>query len=337
MLAAAPEVRFTLLSNAPSGLGAPNLVEIMCPAPDHSIRSALWMHRVIDKLGADLVHSPFTFAPWFVSTPLVVTVHDLMAVRAPQLIHRGLRRWLSPLYMRPWFRASVRRARAVLVPTNTVAADVRLEFDQIAPRVVVTSEGIDLRFRQARVRPSGRRYVLAYGNARPYKNLPRLVDAFALLAHRIADVDLWLVGRLGAHRMITERRIAKLDLGSRVHWRDAVSDDELAALLGGASALAFPSLYEGFGLPIVEAMASGCPVVTAEGGATAEVAGGAASLCDPTRASSIATAIELLLSDPIQAEDLRVRGRARSQQFSWEIAARRTLEVYRDVASGCSS
>ena len=219
MAAAAPEVEFVLLASGSSGLTAPNLREILVPGSDYSIRTALWLHRVIDRLGADVMPSPFTLAPLFVSTPLVVTVHDLMSFRAPQLIHRGLKRWMQPLYLRPWFRSSVRRARAVLVPTNAVAADVRLEFINAASRIVVTSEGLDTKFRSPRPDPSTRRFVLAYGNSRPYKNLPRLVEAFALLARRIPDVALCLAGRLGSHRDALERRIAALGLGPRIFYR----------------------------------------------------------------------------------------------------------------------
>jgi glycosyltransferase involved in cell wall biosynthesis len=331
MLVEAPEVRFVLLGNAPSGLVAPNLEEMIVSTPDYSV-PALWIHRMIDRIGADVVHSPFTLAPWLLDTPLVVTVHDLMAFRTPKLVYRGLERWVTPLYHRPWFRSSLRRACAVLVPTNSVAADVRLEFAHLAPRVSVTSAGVEAHFVPPPHRRRGRRYVLAYGNARPYKNLPRLIEAFAAVAKRIADVDLCLVGRHGARAGAIERQVTKLGIADRVRCRGALSDRDLVQLLGGASALAFPSLYEGFGLPIIEAMAVGCPVITANSGATAEVAGDAAQLCDPTRVSSIADAVEALLSDDGHANELRERGLARSQQFSWPAAARRTLAVYREVA-----
>jgi glycosyltransferase involved in cell wall biosynthesis len=192
----APEIEFILLTHRATGMAAENLREIEVAAEDHSASSALTLHRLIDSMQADLVHSTFTLTPLFLSTPSIVTVHDLMAVRAPGLIHPGFTRHLQPLYLRPWFRHSVRRARVVLTPTEAVAADVRLHFARHEPSIVVTGEGVGPEFVSTRPPRSARKYILAYGNARPYKNLPKLIEAFALFTERVSDVALVVLGRM---------------------------------------------------------------------------------------------------------------------------------------------
>ena len=335
MAVEAPEVELILLSRVPSGIVAPNVVERVVPIDDHSFGSLFTMHRVIDGLRADVLHSPFALAPLFGKTPLVLTVHDLMWIRSPGLlINPPFWRWGQALYVSPWARLSLRRARAVITPTHHVAGDLRLLFGERTPRIDVSSEGVEEMFRlqDPPPPPAARRYVMAYGNARPYKNLPGLLRGFAIVARAVPDVELVLLIRGGAEKERRRADIARLGLEGRVVLRDLVSDDELVTLLNGAAALAFPSFYEGFGLPIVEAMACGCPVVTSTGGGTAEVAGDAAELCDPVSDESIAAALVRVLTDPARAAALRELGLARVKTFPWSGAARITLAVYRRVA-----
>jgi glycosyltransferase involved in cell wall biosynthesis len=159
-------------------------------------------------------------------------------------------------------------------------------------------------------------YVLAVGTLEPRKNLSRLVEATRRLG-----VELRVVGATGWGRVEVG--------GVGVRWLGRVGDDDLARLYRGAAVVAYPSLYEGFGFPVLEAMACGAPVVTSRGGATEEVAGGAAVLVDPLDPAAIAAGIEEALS---RREELRVSGLARASAFSWAETARRTVEVYREAA-----
>jgi glycosyltransferase involved in cell wall biosynthesis len=159
-------------------------------------------------------------------------------------------------------------------------------------------------------------YVLSVGTLEPRKNLDRLADA----ARRIG-AELRVVGARGWGDV-------RLD---GVRWLGEVPDDELARLYRGARVVAYPSQYEGFGIPILEAMASGAPVVTSAGGATEEVAGGAAVLVDPLDPASIAAGIEDASG---RRDELRARGLERARAFGWDDVARRTVEVYREAAGG---
>jgi glycosyltransferase involved in cell wall biosynthesis len=175
--------------------------------------------------------------------------------------------------------------------------------------------------------PPAEDYVLAVAETRGYKNLRRLVEAFA----RAAVPGLSLVVAGGAVdpglRILAER----LGVGGRVRFTGRVSDDELAALYRGARALVFPSLWEGFGLPPLEAMASGCPVAASRAGAVPEVCGNAALYFDPASVEEMADALARAATDDSLRYTLRARGLARAQEFSYERAAERILEIVRGV------
>jgi glycosyltransferase involved in cell wall biosynthesis len=175
----------------------------------------------------------------------------------------------------------------------------------------------------------GKPYVLAVGTLEPRKNLERLISAWSSLdANARAGHVLALVGPVGwdAAPILAAAR----DQGAQLLGR--VREEELRALYAGASAFAYPSLYEGFGLPVLEAMAAGAPVLTSNVSSLPEVAGDAALLVDPTDVTAIATGLSRLLSDPALAESLRARGRARAAEFSWERTARETLALLRSIA-----
>ncbi len=180
-----------------------------------------------------------------------------------------------------------------------------------------------------------RDYLLYLGSNKPHKNLVRLVEAWRIVVAsgvQAADVPLVIAGAWDARYPEARQRVDTLGLADRVLFLGPVADADLPALYAGARAFVFPSLYEGFGLPVLEAMACGAPVICADGSSLPEVAGEAALLVDARDVEALATAIRRVLADADLAGELRRRGVQQAARFSWAQTAQRTLEVYRVLA-----
>jgi glycosyltransferase involved in cell wall biosynthesis len=260
---------------------------------------------------ADVVHYPFTIRVPSVEAPAVVTLHDLQHLDLPQLFSRAERAFRSVYYHR-----SARAADRVVVPSAFVreSAVDRLGLDPQHVRVV--PHGID----HERFSPDdGERepFLLYPARAWPHKNHARLYDAFALLRREHPELRLVLTG--GGHTGAAPEG---------VEVRGQVPLTELVSLYRRAAALVFPSRYEGFGQPVLEAMACGCPVACSDIPALAEVAAGAARTFAPDDAEAIAAAVRAVLSDPAQ---YRARGLERAASFTWERAASQYEDVYRGL------
>jgi glycosyltransferase involved in cell wall biosynthesis len=278
-------------------------------------RDTVWypieLPRVARRSRLDVLHCPTFRGPLrSPDCPLVVTVHDLAVLHHPETFNLWTRR-----YSRLCVPRVVRAARIVIAVSESTKQDL-VEFLTVPPdRVRVVPNGVADAFGPDGPAESGD-YVLSVGTLEPRKNLGRLIEAGR---------------RLGAEvRIAGERGWGRIELGDGVRWLGRVSDEELARLYRGAKCLAYPSLYEGFGLPIVEAMACGTPVVTSRGGATEEVAGGAAVLVDPDDPASIASGIE---QAGLRRDELRRLGLERARAFSWKAAAGATMAVYREAAA----
>jgi glycosyltransferase involved in cell wall biosynthesis len=260
---------------------------------------------------ADVLHCPTYRGPYSSRTPLVVTVHDLALFRHPETFNRWSRLY-GPRAIPRVLRAA-RRVIAVSEFTRRELGDVLRVPDE---RIRVIPNAVDGTF-TARGPAAEGDYVLAVGTLEPRKNLLRLVEA----ARRVG-VELRVVG---------ERGWGGVDVGGDgVRWLGRVPDEELARLYRGARCVAYPSVYEGFGIPVLEAMACGAAVVTSRGGATEEVADGAAVLVDPLDPSEIAAGIERAAAD---REALGRRGIERARAFSWRDVAGATVAVYREAAA----
>jgi glycosyltransferase involved in cell wall biosynthesis len=320
----------------------PSLARLWRPAWLPTERPPLriaWEHAALpvaarrDRL--DLFHGPMAVLPRFLPCPSVVTIHDLAFLRWPEQVPARRYRYLAPAVR----RAAARAARIIAVSEST-KADV-VELLRVDPaRVSVTHLGVDGRFRppspeeraahrerQHLTRP----YVLAVGNLEPRKNLPTLLRAFARLSPEVPH-DLVLVGAEGWLTGDLYAALDELRLGGRVRMTGFVGDDDLPIWYGAADLFVYPSRYEGFGLPVVEAMACGAPVVTANVSSLPEVAGDAALLVDPTDDASVADGMRRVLTDGDLAGALRRRGSLRAAAFTWEKTAERTVAVYREVA-----
>jgi glycosyltransferase involved in cell wall biosynthesis len=272
---------------------------------------------------------------------LVVTVHDLAFERYPDLFPR---RWLA-LYRRG-LRASIERADAILVPSASVQADLVGRHGVDPERIHITPLGARREDRPAEMIHGVRDeledygitppYVLAVGTIEPRKNLVRLVRAYRQLAGKGLPHTLVLIGDDGWGAEELRAELQK-DGPGRVVRAGGFSADVLSTAYADADAVAYVSLYEGFGLPVLEAMSAGAPVVTSNTSSLPEVAGDAALFVDPEDEDEIADALERVLTDPILAADLRRRGRERAASFTWAATARATLDVYRQLTEGTTS
>lgn len=278
----------------------------------------------------DVVHATGVAVPPC-DAPLVVTVHDLAPLHFPELFS-----WKGRPFFDAAHRLTRRHADLVLCPTEATRDDCAAHgFDEDRLRVVpwgvdVADEAIPAEDVAAVRRRYGlpERYVLWVGTIEPRKDVPLLLDAFARLSDE--EVHLVLVGPAGWHEDLAERVAA---VEGRCHLTGFVSGPDLGALYAGAQVFCFPSRFEGFGMPILEAMAHGTPVVTTAGGATGEVAGDAARLVPPGDVAALVAALDELLADPQASAALGRRGLARARAASWERCAALTVAAYREVVA----
>jgi len=275
-------------------------------------RDAVWYPLVLGReRDADVLHCPTYRGPLRSARPLVVTVHDLAVFRHPEAFNRWTRTY-SPRVV-PRVLAAARRIIAVSDFTRRELVEL---LDVPDDKIRVVPNGVDDQFTREGPAAEGE-YVLAVGTLEPRKNLARLVDAA-----RRSDVELRVVGARGWGNVAVG--------GNGVRWLGEVDDNELARLYRGALCVAYPSLYEGFGIPVLEAMACGVPVVTSRGTAMAEVADGAAVLVDPNDPVDLAAGIERASSE---RDVLVARGLERARAFRWDAVADATVSVYREAAA----
>lgn len=299
--------------------------------PDYGIRghsrrilwTQFWLPQLYRQLGAQLLFSPIPEAPLFSRVRHVVTLHDLIPVRFPQ--HRSL---LTP-YFRYYVPQVLRQAQHIVCDSEATARDA-VEFCQIpAAQLTVVPLAHDNQHFRWLDQPR-QNYFLYVGRHDPYKNLGRVIAAFAQLGDRA--VELWIAGPPDRrHTPALVAQVAALGLADRVKFLSYVPYDELPILLNQALALVFPSLWEGFGLPVLEAMACGAPVITSNLSSLPEVAGDAALLVDPYQVGAIAEAMQAICQDGCLRADLSQRGRHRAAQFSWQrtgAATRAILQQY---------
>lgn len=256
--------------------------------------------------GLDVLHCTTFRGPLRAPAPFTVTIHDLGLVRHPELFPR-------------WHRTSgrlaigpVARAAARVLAVSEFTKRETVELLRVPPeRVRVIGNAVDERFTPDGPAAEGE-YVLAVSTLEPRKNLDRIAEAA-----RLAGLELRVVGARGWGGVASES------------WVGAVDDAELARLYRGALCFAYPSLYEGFGIPVLEAMACGTPVVTSAEGATAEVAGGAAVLVDPLEPESIAAGLREAIG---RRDELRERGLARARDYSWDGVAAAAVAAWEEIA-----
>jgi len=302
------------------------------PAPLGVLWQQLHLPRRLARGDVDLFWSPLLTLPLRCPVPAVVTVHDLTALLFPEA-HRAKVRWSIV----PFLGRSLAAARRVVTISHATARDLAFHFPESRGRVRVVEPGVDERFRPAgaeevaRIRasvgaPEG--YLLYVGTLEPRKNLGTLLTAWqALAADDPRFPPLVVAGGPGWKSRHLAARLAALE-GEGVIRAGRVDDERLVELYRGALAFVYPSLYEGFGLPPLEAMACGVPVVVSDVSSLPEVVGDAGLRVDPRDAAGLAQAIGRLVADAGLAAELGARGAERARRFTWERAAHRMEEVF---------
>lgn len=277
--------------------------QVVVDVPVYSFRELTALGRAISLARLDLFHSPDLMLPW-TSCPSVVTLHDVIRTRHPP------RNPAARVYVAVMTQRALQKAVRVLTVTEAARKAILETFDCEAGKIVVTPNGVDEVFFSDGPRAEGR-YFLFVGNDKPHKNVARLVEAFASL--RCGETT-----RL----VLAGGEFARFGDVPGVVAPGFVTVPELAALYRGAIALVMPSLDEGFGLPVVEAMAAGTPVIASGIPALVEVTGGAASFVDPFSIESIADAMRSVTREHVEA------ARVRAAQFTWRRCAEKTREAY---------
>lgn len=320
-------------------LPGPNFRKV--PADFHwfTVAEQLKLPRLIHEAKLDLVHYPHINAPLLATTPFVVTIHDLNYSHL-SMARPGLKSQLKYTLKAAGYAATLqklKRARAVITVSEYSKGEIVKELGVDPRKITVTYEGADPAGFGKPDRGALKRfgvtkpYFLYVGSAYPYKNLIKLIEAFGLVSHRGGDYQLVLAGDHERFGPALQARAAELDLEGKVLFPGRVSDAELAALYEGALAYTFVSVAEGFGLPGLEAMAAGVPVLAARATSLPEVYAGAALYVDPTDPDTIAIGLERIASDEELRTDLIQKGRERLKQFSWRKMAEQTLQVYREA------
>lgn len=322
---------------------SPRLNELKRLAPDFQIIKSdyqeftfaeqLGFWRQLKKLRADVVHFGMTQQPVLYKGRAITTIHDLTTVRFDNPAkNRLIFKFKQAVYKWVIKRAAAKSA-AIITPSKYVKQDVA-QYANISPdKIFVTYEAADRITDKPEplARLGGRQFIMYVGRPLPHKNLTRLVKAFAALRRAHPKLMLVLVGRLDKNYQRLEALVSAKRLADAVVFTDFVSEGELRWLYENTAAYVFPSLSEGFGLPALEAMAHGAPVISSNAACLPEIYGEAAHYFDPASTRDMAVKINQVLTDSKLRTRLAGAGRRQADKYSWRRTARQTLKIYQDI------
>lgn len=301
-------------------------------------RDMVWMHVLLPwqvyHVKVDILHMPANVIPMFLSCPTVVTILDTILLQTPQHFtfwHRNYSRIFVPLaakYASMILTISEQSKRDIVRQLNVSPDKVSVTYPAASPGFRPVSERGIAKVKQ---RYSLDSFILTVGTLEPRKNIIRLLQAFALLRDRGISCQLVHAGPRGWLFDDVLAEVKRLGLWQSVRFLDRVPLDDLVGLYNSASVFVYPSLYEGFGLPVLEAMSCGCPVITSNTSSLPEVIGDAGIMVDPRDVQQLANVMQRVLKDEALAHNMRQQGLERASLFSWQRCAQETLNVYRQV------
>ncbi|MBI5748887.1 MAG: glycosyltransferase family 4 protein [Nitrospinae bacterium] len=307
--------------------GYKNFKLVRCNTPLYSIQEQFKIPKILKREGADIYHSPTFSAPLYQQCKTIMTVHDMIHLVFGKSIHR--------LYYRYIVKTAMMKASSIITVSEYSKTDIVKYLGIPKEKIYVTYNGIDEKFRPVHNKTIDNikkkygifsRYILFVGNQKPHKNVDNILKAFKMAMEKEGlNHHLILVGVKNGYIKIAG------ELDKRVIYINNHTDDDLVELYQSADLFLSPSLYEGFGLPMLEAMACGVPVVTSNRTSIPEVTGNAAILADPENIQEIANAICKVLKDENLKSDLIRKGLEQAKMFSWKRMAEETLELYKRV------
>jgi len=291
----------------------------------------------ISQLKPDLVHFTSFNLPIFYSGRFVTTIHDLTLVHFKNARGGALKRLIYDIKywaMRGIMRVVTRRAERIIAPCEFTKNDILSHYQIPASKVVVTYEAVGSAYDDPKPLPFSlpKKYAMYLGNMYPYKNIERLIEAFAQTKARKSGAKLILAGRTPYFEDVCKAKAKALGVADEVIFAGRVSDSEAATLYQKATLFAFPSLYEGFGLMALEAMAQGTPVLAANASCLPEICGDAAAYCDPLDVADIAAQLDALFDNDDRRQELIKAGYEHVKLFSWTKMAQETLAIYKDAS-----
>ncbi len=333
---------YTVFTLAPLEIKNSRFKVVRVNHPVLSYKTFYAFSRLINKYGFDVFFSAFQVAPLAVACPMTVIVHDMMDLMYPDafthhpfLIKMGLKSFFKFAIPR-----TIKRSDRIITVSESTRKDLLDYFKDVPPwKVVSILEGVEPSFAPVTEKAAldavkkkygiTGRFILYLGSIKPYKNLNGVVEAFARLRNRhgIKDVELVIAGLKHFTVDDFQKKVDSLGLGSSVRRVGFISEEDLPAVYSTAEVFLFPSIWEGFGLPALEAMACGAPVITSNTSSLPEVVGDAGIKVNPLDYDEMALRLKEVLADEGLRERMRSMGIARARGFSWEKAAARTLEV----------
>ena len=326
----------------PTALAGEKVQVVDAPISPFSLRQQWAIPRILRRLGVDLYHSPYYLMPYRPGLPTVVTMYDLIPLLFPQYVSppaRLLFRWMTAL--------ALRTASHVIVISQATRRDLLTFYHLPTQKVTAIPLAADPAFhpqppaeveRVRRQYALPENYLLYLGINKPHKNLAQLIDAFSRITFHVSRLTfhasrftLIIAGAWDSRYPEPRQQVEALGLENVVRFLGPVPEADLPALYSGATLFVFPSLYEGFGLPVLEAMACGVPVICSNTSSLPEIAGQATIMVNPLDVEGLAAAMERVLGDQALQEEMIGKGMMQSGTFSWERTARETLQVYESV------
>ena len=295
----------------------------------YTIAEQIMLPLILKKEDFDVYYTPNYTAPLFLNKPVIFTIHDLIHMLYPHdytFFHR--------IYYRVVVKKLAKKCYKVLVVSNSTKSDVIRLLEVPSDKIIVNYNGVDERFSPGDRKKSleyvfqrfglNRKFILWVGNEKPHKNLKNTIEAFKIVSNSISDLHLLVIGA-------PEQKYQTESIDEKVHFLKISSDDDLVALYRSAEALVVPSLYEGFCLPVLEAFACGCPVLTSDRASVPEIAGDSAIFVNPEKPGEIAEAIGSIITNPSLKESLKRKGIERAKQFLWKISAEKLLGIFENI------